>query len=440
MREQQLLDLAAFVVREAKRLGATDCDVRIVSGRSVETSVRMQKVEKLQGASERSLVFRAFVGNKVASTDSSEFRRKELTQIVKRTIDTAKATEDDPFAMLPDREHLATAIPDLALFDPGLASIDADEKLRLAMETERIALSLDQRLVNSEGATFEDGSYTTTYANSRGFIGSYSTTICVLSTKVVAKEGEQMENGSWYSQKRRFGELLSPEVIGHKAAQRALSQLGSRKVPSQKAPVVYDQRMASQLLGQFAAAAYGSSIYRGKSFLIGKLGEQIARPGLQIVDEAHLRGGLGSRPFGGEGVAIGTRIIVEDGRLQNYFLDGYSARKLSMKPNGGQSSNLYVKAGTVQPEEIIKSVKSGLYLTAISGHGFNPVTGDYSVGAEGQWIENGELAYPVSGVTIASNVVDMFLQHLEAIASDLEFTSSVNSPTLKFSEMSIAGS
>ncbi len=440
MRQQQLTDLAAFVVREAKRLGASACDVRIVAGSSVETGVRMQKVETLQGASSRSLTFRAFVGNKVASTESSEFRRKELSKLLTRTIETAKATEDDPFAMLPDAEHLATVVPDLGIFDPALAAVSADDKLRLALETERIALSLDKRLVNSKGASFDDSSYTVVYANSHGFIGSYSGTNCSLSATVIAQEGDQMENGGWYSSRRKFRELSSPEEIGKIAANRALRQLGSRRVPSQKSPVVFDQRMASQLLGQFAAAAHGTSIYRGKSFLVGKLGELVAHPSLQIVDEPHLPGGLGSRPFGDEGVTLGTRTIVENGRLQNYFLSSYSARKLSMKPNGGGTSNLYIKAGNVTPEEIIKSVKSGLYLTSTSGPGFNGVTGDYSVGAEGMWIENGEIAFPVYNITIASNVVDMLMQHLEAIGTDLEFQARTNSPTLKFSEMSIAGS
>lgn len=436
---QRLQDLAQFVVREAGRLGATDCDVRIEGDESVETSIRLGEVEELKGAQGRGLTFRAFVGKKSASTSTSDFRRRQLTKLVRDTIAMAKLSEADEFAGLPDDQDLAKSVPDLGLFDGEAGKLSAEAKLELAIAAEKAAMAADPRITNSEGSGFSDHTSTIVYANSRGFVGSFSASSCSLGLAVVASEGEDMQVGYWTSSSRKLSGLAGAEAVGRKAAERALRMLGGKKVPSCKVPVIFDNLMAGQLLGQFAGAAVGASIYRRSSFLVGKLGQKVAISGLQIICDPFITGGMGSRPFGSEGLAVRKREIVKDGVLAEYFLDGYSARKLGCRPNGGGPTNLYIPAGDKSLAEMIASVKSGLYLTSVSGPGFNQVTGDYSRGASGIWIEDGKLTHAVREITVAGNVLDM-LQNITAIGNDLEFRSSVNSPSLMIGEMMIAGS
>jgi len=438
MNTQRLEDIAAFIVSEARRLGATDCDVAISAHSAAETAVRMGAVEQLESNQGRRLRFRAFAGQKSASTSTSDFARRSLTKMVRDTLVLARASEPDQFAGLPDQKLLATAIADLGLCDDRLGKLTPDRRIALALQAESAALAADKRLTNSEGASFSDRASVAVYANSRGFLGSYRSTACSLQVAVVASEGEQMQVGDWSSSSRHFDRLEDGQVVGRKAAARALGQLGARKVKSQQVPVVFDPRMAGSLLGQFAGAAYGSAIYRNSSFLVGKLGEMVADKSVQIIDDGLMPGALGSRPFDDEGLPTRKRTIVGNGRLESYFLDSYSARKLGTTPNAGGISNLYLQAGSSSPVEIIASVKCGLYLTKVSGPGFNIVTGDYSRGAAGIWIEDGQLAYPVEEITIAGNVLDMF-GAIEAIGNDLTFRSSVSAPTIKIGRMMVAG-
>lgn len=431
--------LAQFVIGEAKRLGASDSDVSISTWSSVDTTVRMGDVEKLETAAQgRSLSLRTFVGQVVTSASTSNFTRRNLTRLVRSTIALAKAAQPDEFAGLPDKEDLATLIPDLDLTDASMAKLSVADKIAMAKACEDAALGFDQRINNSQGASFSDSFGLTIYANSRGFVGSYNGSRCSLSCSVVAQQGDSMQTDGWFTSNRKLSKLGEPSAIGSEAARRVLRRLGAVRGKSQEVPVVFDPVMAAQLLGQFAGVAHGASIYRRTSFLVDKLGEKVACPELTIVDDGLIPGGLGSRPFNGEGQASRHRVIVDNGVLASYFLDSYSARKLGFKPNGGSQTNLFIKPGTKTPQEIIASVKNGLYLTHVSGPGFNGVTGDYSRGASGIWIENGELAYPVQEITIAGNVLSM-LQSVEAIGNDLEFRSSVASPTLKIGSMMIAG-
>jgi PmbA protein len=431
--------LAHFVIGEAKRLGATDSDVSISTWTSVDTTVRMGDVEKLETAAQgRSLTVRVFVGKVVTTANTSDFTRRALTKVVRSLIVVAKAAQPDEYAGLPDKEDLASLIPDLDLADTSMSKLSVADKIAMAKSCEDAALGFDGRINNSQGASFSDSFGLTVYANSRGFIGSYNGSRCSLSCSVVAQQGDSMQTDGWYTSNRKLAKLGSPDSIGQEAARRVLRRLGAVRGKSQEVPVVFDPVMAAQLLGQFAGVAHGSAIYRRTSFLVDKLGEQVACPEITIVDDGLMPGGLGSRPFNGEGQASRQRTIVDNGKLASYFLDSYSARKLGTKPNGGSQSNLYIKPGTKSPEEIIASVKNGLYLTHVSGPGFNGVTGDYSRGASGIWIENGELAYPVQEITIAGNVLAM-LKSVEEIGNDLEFRSSVASPTLKIGSMMIAG-
>jgi PmbA protein len=251
------------------------------------------------------------------------------------------------------------------------------------------------------------------------------------------KDGEMQTNG-WHAASRSFKGLESPEAIGKKAAERALRQLGARKVKSQVVPVVFDQQMAARLIGQFVSAASGRSIDRKSTFLLNKLGEIVASKQVTIVDDPLMKGKLGSRPFDGEGLPMKRRIIVGEGKLLTYLVDAYAGRKLKCEPNSSGTGNLYLEAGDKTAEEIIASVKNGLYLTSVSGSGVNGVTGDYSLGASGMWIEDGKLAYPVSGITVASNLLDMFAGII-AVGNDLEFRSSTSSPTILIDKMTVAG-
>jgi PmbA protein len=431
--------LAQFVIGEAKRLGASDSDVSISTWTSVDTTVRMGDVEKLETAAQgRSLTVRVFVGKVVTTASTSDFTRRALTKVVRSLIVVAKAAQPDEYAGLPDKEDLASLIPDLDLADTSMSKLSVADKIAMAKACEDAALGFDGRINNSQGASFSDSFGLTVYANSRGFTGSYNGSRCSLSCSVVAQQGDSMQTDGWYTSNRKLAKLGTPDSIGQEAARRVLRRLGAVRGKSQEVPVVFDPVMAAQLLGQFAGVAHGSSIYRRTSFLVDKLGEQVACPDLTIIDDGLMPGGLGSRPFNGEGQASRQRTIVDNGKLASYFLDSYSARKLGTRPNGGSQSNLYIKPGTKTPAEIIATVKNGLYLTHVSGPGFNGVTGDYSRGASGIWIENGELAYPVQEITIAGNVLAM-LKSVEEIGNDLEFRSSVASPTLKIGSMMIAG-
>jgi PmbA protein len=287
------------------------------------------------------------------------------------------------------------------------------------------------------------------FANSQGFAGEYAGTTYSLAVAPIAEENGAMQPGHWYTQNRRFDGLEEAASVGLTSAKRAIRKLGARKIKTTRAPIVFDPDMAAGLLRSLVGAASGPSLYRGASFLVGRLGTEIASAGVTIVDDGTIRGGLGSKPFDGEGLPIARKNVVERGVLKTYLLDSYSARRLGLEPTGNASrsagdapgvsaTNLYLQPGPYSPEEIIRTVKRGLYLTELIGFGINSVTGDYSRGASGMWIEDGELAYPVQEITVAGNLKDMFMS-IEMIGNDLTWRSSTVAPTLKISEMMIAG-
>ena len=444
----QLEDLATTVLQQAQRLGANAGDVLIATGESFSAGVRFGEVEKVHNAREKRMGLRLFVGHSSAVTSTANFTREAVEDLVEETVALAKATAADEFSGLPAAEDLARDFPDLDLADAP-TNLTSEKQIALAREAEAAALSLDSRVTNSEGAEFSSGSREILYANSLGFIGQYYTTSYSLSVVPVASQNGTMQRDYWYSAHRKLNKLEPAAAIGKKAAERTVRRLGARRVKTQEAPVVFDPEMAASLLRHLAGAVSGSALYRKTSFLLGKLGERITAAGLWIDDDGRIPSALGSKPFDGEGLPTGRTPVVADGVLTSYLLDTYSARKLALRSTGNASrsfadvpaaspTNFFLRSGTTSPEEIIRSVRSGLYVTELSGFGVNPVTGDYSRGAVGLWIENGELAYPVEEITIAGNLLEMF-QNIEIVGNDLELRGSIAAPTLKIARMTIAG-
>ena len=444
----QLEDLATSVLQDAQRLGASAGDVVIATGESFSAGVRLGQVEKVQNAREKRMGIRLFVGQSSAITSTANFTREAVQALVGETVALAKATAADEFSGLPAQEELARDFPDLDLAD-ATANLVPEEKIALAREAEAAALNVDARITNSEGAEFSNSAREILYANSLGFIGRYYTTNYSLTVVPVASQNGAMQRDYWYSSHRKLSGLEPAVMVGKKAAERTIRRLGAKRVKTQETPVVFDPEMAASLLRHLAGAVSGSPLYRKTSFLLGKLGEKIAAAGVWVDDDARISSAPGSKPFDGEGLPTRLTSVVADGVLTNYLLDTYSARKLGLRSTGNASrlfadapaaspTNFFLRPGTTSPEEIIRSVRSGLYVTELSGFGVNPVTGDYSRGVVGLWIENGELAYPVEEITIAGNLLDMF-QNIEVIGNDLERRGNVAAPTLKIARMTIAG-
>jgi len=443
------VDLAQWGLEQARAAGADAAEVLIASGESLSAGVRMGEVEKLKSSRERRLGVRVFVGKSSATASTAEFERKALGEFVADTVRLARLTAPDQWSGLPDPALHPRMVPELELSDPTSGIIEAGRALEIARTAERAALGADSRIKNSDGAEFDSGNYRVVFANSQGFAGEYAGTTYSLAVAPIAAENGAMQTGHWYTQNRRFDGLEEAASVGLTSAKRALRKLGARKIKTTRAPIVFDPDMAAGLLRALAGAVSGPSLYRGASFLVGRLGTEIASAGVTIIDDGTMRGGLGSKPFDGEGLPITRKSVVERGVLSTYLLDSYSARRLGLASTGNAArsvgdapsvspTNLYLQPGAYSPEEIIRHVKHGLYVTELIGFGINSVTGDYSRGASGMWIENGELAYPVEEITIAGNLKDMFMS-IEMIGNDLAWRSATVAPTLKISEMMIAG-
>jgi PmbA protein len=350
---------------------------------------------------------------------------------------------------LPEAEFLAREVPDLDLRDDSARDVAVDDKIQIALDTEKSALGFDARITNSEGADFSNQYGRVIYVSSHGFAGEYAGSTFGHSVAPVARSNGSMQRDYWFSSNRKFAKLESSKHVGEKAAQRVLRRLGGRKVKTCEVPVVFDPEMAAGLLRNLASAINGYSLYKGASFLAGKLGAKIGSELLTVIDDGTIPGALGSRPFDAEGLPIRKKTVVENGELRSYLLDTYSGKKLGMastgnasrsvgEPPGVSPANFYLAPGNDSPEEIIASVKSGFYVTEMIGMGVNMVTGDYSRGAAGLWIENGELAYPVEEITVAGNLKEMF-QNIEMVGNDLEMRGRIVAPTVKISKMTVAG-
>jgi PmbA protein len=444
------MQLAGDLLGKAKQRGATEADVMVVDGRNLSVQVRLSAVDRLTKAREKRLGLRVFFGRRSASTSTSDFSTASLERLVDDTCALAQAVAEDPVSGLPEGGLSATDAPNLDLYDA--TELGTDEHIALAKRAEAAALGADPRVSNSEGAEFNSSDGRVLLANSRGFAGEYRSSSFSMSVSPVATDPSTggMQRDSWYAIQRAYARLESPESVGKEAARRTLRRLGARKVATCKAPVVFDQEMAGSLLGTLCGALSGYALYKGASFLIGQLEKRIAPEAVTVYDDGRMPSGLGSRPFDGEGLPTRRTPVVERGILKSYLLDTYSGKKLGMASTGNASrsvgespsvgpTNFHLVPGAAAPADIIRSVKHGLYVTDLIGFGINMVTGDYSRGAAGFWIENGELAYPVEEITIAGNLKRMLLD-IETIGNDLEFRGRIASPTIKIGEMTIAGS
>jgi len=444
-----LPELAAGIVKQALAAGASDAECTISEGDEFSANVRMRELETLKEAGSRGVGLRILVGKRTGSAYTSDFTDDGIRLMVRQAMELAEVTTEDPHLGLPDPSELGSIPGDLALYCADVAEMETPFKIDQAMQAEAAALDTDPRIANSEGASFDTNLSRSIFANSRGFVGEYRTSSCSLSAIPVAKEGESMERDYWFSLARSFEGLEKPADIGRIAAQRAVRRLGAVKVETQKVPVVFEPRTARTLLANIFEAVHGESIYRQASFLAGKLGQKVAAETLTVIDDGTLPGLFGTSPFDDEGVPSRRTVVIEKGVLKNYLMNTYTARKLGMKTTGNAArgitgnagighGNLYLEKGDKSPEQILKSVPNGFYVTELMGFGINIVTGDYSRGATGLWIRNGELAFPVSEVTIAGNLIHM-LQDLEFIGSDLEFRGSTAAPTLCIREMTVGG-
>jgi PmbA protein len=449
MSSQPLAQIAELLLAAAKRHGATAADVVVAESSALDVGVRLGDVEKLKQARQKHLGLRAFVGERSAITSSADFSRDALERLAQDTCALARIIAPDPYAGLPDTAELARTIPELDLYDPEVESLTAERALAWAKEAEHAALSADARITNSEGGACSASTSHVLYASSLGFLGTYRDSGASLSVVPVASANGTMQRDYWYSAQRKLACLEAPAAIGRKAAERALRRLHAHSVPTREVPVVFDPEMASGLMRHLAAAVSGYALYKGTSFLIGKLGERIAPEFVTVVDDGTLVGALGSKPFDGEGLATRRTVVVDRGTLGSYLFDAYSARKLKSRSTGNAArsvgsapqvapTNFVLQAGSASPAEIIKSVSSGLYVTELIGFGVNPVTGDYSRGAAGLWIENGELTFPVEEITIAGNLLAM-LRNIEVIGNDLDLRHTVAAPTIKIARMTVAG-
>ena len=444
-----LEDLASRVIDLAKAGGASDAECTVSEGNHFSVSVRMGEVESLKEAGSRAAGIRVLVGKHTGSAYTSDLTDDGIRHMVNSALDLAKITTEDPFAGLPEASQLGKIDIDLQLYSDSVPELPADRKIEWAKKAEAAALSADPRIANSEGGSCDSHVGTSVFANTLGFLGSYRSSSCSISAVPVAKQDGSMERDFWFTVARTVDGLEDPEQVGRRAAQRAVRRLGARKVATQKAPIVFEPRVARSLIDNVFDAISGDSVYRGETFLAGKLGQKIASERLTIIDDATMPRLFGSSPFDDEGVPSRRTVVIENGVLRSWLLNSYTARKLGMTTTGNASrgitgnagvghGNLYIPNGSTSPEDIIKSVKRGFYVTELIGFGYNVVTGDYSRGAAGLWIENGEFTHPVSEVTIASTLPEI-LMNLEAIGSDLEFRSALASPTLLISEMTISG-
>ncbi len=450
-----LESLAADVVAQAVRAGASDAEAVVREGDEFSVNVRMGEVETLQESGSRGLGLRVFLGKRSASASTSDLTPDGIRQLVEGALALAKVTEEDPFTGLPETDEFGTLDGDLHLYYEDVYSLPGPERIEWARRAEAAALAADPRITNSDGGSFDAATGRKVLANSRGFVGGYRTSYAGVSVAPLAMDANgQMQRDGWWSGARRLADLDSPESIGQEAARRTLRRLGARRVPTQRVPIVFAPEVARSLIGSLFEAASGDSIWRGASFLAGRLGQQIAAPSLTIIDDNTMLlptgvGGFGTSPFDGEGLPSRRTVVVEGGVLCNYLLNTYTARKLGMKSTHNASrglagtpgigcGNLYLEPGTLSPDAIIAAIPAGLYVTSLMGFGVNVVTGDYSRGATGLWIENGQLTHAVEEVTIAGNLAEM-LQNVTAIGSNLEFRGSVASPTLRIDGMTIAG-
>ncbi len=430
--------MAQAVLDHAAGNGATACEVDVSEGLGQSVSVRRQEVETIEYNRDKGLGVTVYLGQRRGHASSSDFSPAALRASVEAALSIARFTAEDDCAGLPDAKLLATGAMDLDLFHPWDISVEA--AIDIARRCEQAAFDVSPMVKNSEGASVSAQTAQFVSANSLGFMGGFATSRHYVSCSVIAGEGDDMQRDDWYATRRNPDELPDAALIGDYAARRALSRLGGRKLKTRKCPVIFEAPLAAGLIGSFVHAVSGGSLYRKTSFLLDSLGQQLFPDFVQISERPHIRGGFASSPFDDDGVATHDREVVKNGVLQGYFLSTYSARKLGMQTTGnaGGSHNLLVQPGRHDLKGLLREMGTGLLVTELLGQGVNYVTGDYSRGAAGYWVEKGEIAYPVEEITIAGNLREM-LHGIAAIGNDIEVRGSKQVGSVLVERMTIAG-
>lgn len=435
--QQELCDLATMVLEQAASQGASACDVDVSEGYGQSVSVRLGEVETIEYNRDKGVGVTVYLGQQKGHASSSDFSPNAIKETVKAALAIARFTAADSFAGLPDADRLATSFPDFDLYHPWDLSVEG--AIALATECEDAARGVDKRISNSEGASVSTGASRFVYANSLGFMGAECSSRYSLSAAVIAEDESGMQRDYWYSSARSHLDLDSAAAVGQRAGERSLRRLGARRVKTGEYPVLFEAPVASGLIGTFVQAVSGSSLYRKSSFLPDSLGQTIFAPCVSIKEDPFLKKGMSSGAFDAEGVATVARDVVSQGVLNGYFLSSYSARKLGMSTTGnaGGSHNLIV-AATHTFAQLLAELGTGLFVTELLGHGTNMVTGDYSRGAAGFWVENGVIQYAVEEITIAGNLRDIF-KNIVGIGDDSQPWSSRKVGSILVSKMTVAG-
>src|SRR6267154_1057348 len=415
-----LQTIASDVVGRAMQGGASAAECVIREGDEFSTVVRLGQVETRKEAGSRSIGVRVFFGQRAASTYSSDFSSAGLDRMLKSALELARITSEDPFAGIPEADKLGSLSGDLHLYHEDVYSLPGTERIEYARRAEKAALDADPRIQNSEGGSFDAATGRKVLANSHGFVGEYQRSYCSVAAVPIAQDANGlMQRDYWYSGARSLAKLESAELVGKEAARRTLRRLGARKVKTAHVPVVLDPMVATSMIGHIFEGINGDSIYRGASFLAGKLGEKIAGPNVTVVDDGTMPGGFGTTPFDGEGNPTRRTVVIDNGILKSYLLNTYTAKKLGLETTANASrglagtpgigpGNYFLQPGPRTPQQLIADVKEGLYVTEFLGMGVNLVTGDYSRGASGLWISSGELTFPVEEITVAGNLKELF--------------------------------
>ncbi|MHB1286295.1 MAG: TldD/PmbA family protein [Leptospirales bacterium] len=450
MKEQTMNDLLSYVVERAIVHGASSAEALYVSSDDLSVSVRKGEVEKVNRTRSRGVGIRVFRGKSQAVVSTSDLDRGSLDAIAKEGVQLAMETAPDPYNGLP--EDSRRDLPDvtaLGIWEEIPPHLSQEDRIRMALEAESAAFGEDPRIRNSEGAEFQSATTIRSLVNTQGFSGSYSRSSYGLSCSVIAQDGDSMERDYWYEQSHSLKDLPDPAAVGRHAGRRALSRLHPTRPVTKTCPVLFDPEVSRSLISHLVGALSGYSLYRNATYLKDREGTVVASPLVNIREEPLFRGGFGTRPFDGEGIVSTPKVLVEKGILQTYLFDAYSGRKLGRETTGNAVrslgdvpqvgvSNVLVDPGTKTKDELIRSIGSGLYVTELIGFGVNAVTGDYSRGAFGYWIENGEIVGPVSELTIAGTLDEIF-QGIVAVGSDLRIRSAISCPSLLVESMRVGG-
>ena len=440
--QDQLKQIAQDMLRFAREKGASDAAVEISEGGGLSISVRKGEIETIEQNRDKGIGITVYIGQRRGNASTSDFSEQSLRDSVDAAYNIARFTAEDDCAGLPEADMLEMSPLDLKLCHPW--KISAEEAIELAQRTEAAAFAVDPRITNSEGASVHVQQSHFVSANSRGFIGGYPVSRHTISVSVIAGEDANMQRDDWYSSQRNAKKLAKPEEIGRYAAERALARLNARKLDTRKCPVLFEAPLAAGLLGSLVQATSGGALYRKSSFLLDSLGTQIFPKHIQVLEDPHVPGAVGSSPFDDEGVKTQKRQVVSDGVLQGYFLSTYTGRKLGMKSTGnaGGSHNLSMTSSLTRRGDdfaaMLKKMGTGLLVTELMGQGVNYVTGDYSRGASGYWVENGVIQYPVEEITIAGNMRQMFEQ-IVAIGSDTLIRGNKQTGSILLESMMVAG-